>query len=149
MADKITVGNVEITAVMDMVPPPRPPEQMLPEGSREDWGPYDDFPENGQTQPYYGVWVVRSQGQTILVDTGMGPGPHEHLDNRTGNLYEELLMRAWSHARVHQDCFALGADDPNPVVKLNLAVFQDILVGAPGVTGDFGKHLLRRPRWRV
>ncbi|HIN06119.1 MAG TPA: MBL fold metallo-hydrolase [Dehalococcoidia bacterium] len=90
MADKITVGNVEITAVMDMVPPPRPPEQMFPEVSREDWGPYDDILENGQIQLYYGVWVVRSQGQTILVDTGMGPGPHEHLDNRTGNLYEEL-----------------------------------------------------------
>ncbi len=90
MADKITVGNVEITAVMDMVPPPRPPQQMFPDVSREDWGPYEDILENGQIQLYYGVWVVRSQGQTILVDTGMGPGPHEHLDNRTGNLYEEL-----------------------------------------------------------
>ena len=90
MADRITVGNVEITAVMDMIPPPRNPEQMFPEISRDSWGPYEDILENGQLQLYYGVWVVRSQGQTILVDTGMGPGPHEHLDNRTGNLYEEL-----------------------------------------------------------
>ncbi|PKB66259.1 MAG: hypothetical protein BZY81_07430 [SAR202 cluster bacterium Io17-Chloro-G4] len=90
MADKITVGNVEITAVMDMVPPPRPPERMFPDVSREDWGPYEDILENGQIQLYYGVWVVRSQGETILVDTGMGPGPHEQLENRTGNLYEEL-----------------------------------------------------------
>ena len=49
MADKITVGNVEITAVMDMVPPPRPPEQMFPEVSQEDWGPYEDILENKET----------------------------------------------------------------------------------------------------
>jgi glyoxylase-like metal-dependent hydrolase (beta-lactamase superfamily II) len=90
MADKITVGNVEIMAVMDMIPPPRPPERMFPDVTGDDWAPYQDILENGQIQLYYGVWVVRSQGQTILVDTGMGPGPHEHLDNRTGNLYEEL-----------------------------------------------------------
>ncbi|PKB72861.1 MAG: hypothetical protein BZY75_04975 [SAR202 cluster bacterium Io17-Chloro-G7] len=90
MADQITVGNVEIMAVMDMIPPPRPSERMFPDVTGDDWAPYQDILEKGQIQLYYGVWVVRSQGQTILVDTGMGPGPHEHLDNRTGNLYEEL-----------------------------------------------------------
>ena len=90
MADKATVGNVEITAVIDMVPPPRAPEVMFPDVASEDWAPYQDILEGGQLQLYYGVWVVRSQGKTILVDTGMGPGPHAHLDNRTGNLYEEL-----------------------------------------------------------
>ena len=49
-------------------------------------------PQGGLLQLYYGVCGcrVRSQGQTILVDTGMGPGPHPQLGNRTGNLYEEL-----------------------------------------------------------
>ena len=90
MADKATVGNVEITAVIDMVPPPRAPEVMFPDVASEDWAPYQDILEEGQLQLYYGVWVVRSQGKTILVDTGIGPGPHAHLDNGTGNLYEEL-----------------------------------------------------------
>ena len=90
MADKVVVGNVEIIAVMDMVPPPRAPEQMFPGITQDDWKPYEDILESGQLQLYYGVWVVHSQGKTILVDTGMGPGPHEHLGGRTGNLYEEL-----------------------------------------------------------
>lgn len=90
MADKVTVGNVEIMAVLDMVPPPRAPEVMFPDVPKEDWGPYQDTLEAGQIQLYYGVWVLRSQGRTILVDTGMGPGPHPQLGDRTGNLYEEL-----------------------------------------------------------
>ena len=90
MADKVSVGNVEIMAVLDMVPPPRAPEAMFPDVSRDAWKPYESILEDGQLQLYYGVWVVRSQGQTILVDTGMGPGPHPERGNRTGNLYEEL-----------------------------------------------------------
>ena len=90
MAGRITVGNAEVIAVLDMVPPPRAPEMMFAEVSPEDWAPYQDTLEQGQLQLYYGVWVVRSQGRTILVDTGMGPGPHPDRDNRTGNLYEEL-----------------------------------------------------------
>ncbi len=90
MVDRIAVGNAELIAVMDMVPPPRAPEQMFPNVSADDWSAYQDILESGRLQLYYGVWVVRSQGKTILVDTGMGPGPHEHLEGRTGNLYEEL-----------------------------------------------------------
>ena len=90
MAHKVTVGNVEIIAVLDMVPPPRAPEGMFPDVSPADWAPYQDNLEGGQVQLYYGVWVVRSQGLTILVDTGMGPGPHPDRGNLTGNLYEEL-----------------------------------------------------------
>ena len=90
MADKITVGNTEIIAVLDMVPPPRAPEMMFPDVPAEDWAPCQDILEQGQLQLYYGVWVIRPQGQTILVDTGMGPGPHPERGNRSGNLYEEL-----------------------------------------------------------
>ena len=90
MPSRVTVGNVDIMAVLDLVPPPRQPEAMFPDVPADAWAPYQDILEEGQLQLYYGVWVVRSQGQTILVDTGMGPGPHAGLDNRTGNLYEEL-----------------------------------------------------------
>ena len=90
MADRITVGSVEIIAVLDLVPPPRAPEAMFPEITIDDWAPYKDILEHGQLQLYYGVWVVRSKGQTILVDTGLGPGPHPDRGNVTGNLYEEL-----------------------------------------------------------
>ena len=36
MADSIKVGNVEITAVLDMIPPPRDPSVMFPETSARD-----------------------------------------------------------------------------------------------------------------
>ena len=90
MADSIKVGNVEITAVLDMIPPPRDPTVMFPETSASDWESHGDALENGQLQLYYGVWVIRSQGQTILVDTGMGPGPHEHLGGAEGKLFDRL-----------------------------------------------------------
>jgi glyoxylase-like metal-dependent hydrolase (beta-lactamase superfamily II) len=73
-------------AVMDMVPPPRPPEGMFPAVPREAWGPYEDTLENGQFQLYYCSFVLRSKGITIAVDTGMGPGPHPSRGNVTGNL---------------------------------------------------------------
>jgi glyoxylase-like metal-dependent hydrolase (beta-lactamase superfamily II) len=88
MADKGKIGNVEITAVVDMVPPPREPSAMFPDVPASAWGNYKDTLEDGQLQLYYGIFVVLSQGKTILVDTGMGPGPHPERGNRTGNLYE-------------------------------------------------------------
>ena len=90
MADKITVGNVEIMAVIDMVPPPRPPEVMFPDVPADSWSSYPDVLEAGQLQLYYGCFVLRSQGVTILVDTGLGPGPHADRGNVKGNLFEEL-----------------------------------------------------------
>lgn len=90
MTDTVTVGNVEIMGVIDMVPPPRDPAAFFPGVSLRDWEPYTEFLEDGQAQLYYGCFVVRSQGKTILVDTGMGPGPHPDRGNRTGHLFEEL-----------------------------------------------------------
>jgi glyoxylase-like metal-dependent hydrolase (beta-lactamase superfamily II) len=90
MADKVTIGDVEVVAVLDMIPPPRAPEAMFPQTSTSDWDPYQDILEEGQLQLYYGVWLVRSQGKTILVDTGMGPGPHPQRGNVEGHLFERL-----------------------------------------------------------
>ena len=90
MADKVTVGNVEITAVIDMVPPPRDPSAMFPDTAPGDWAGYQDVLEGGQLQLYYGCFVVRSQGTTILVDTGLGPGPHPDRGNVQGELFDKL-----------------------------------------------------------
>ena len=109
MADKISVGNVEIIAVLDMVPPPRDTAVFFPDVTKQDWAPYeDDVLENGQLQLYYGCFFVRSQGEVILVDTGMGPGPHRKLGNLTGDLLNRLK---------HQ---GVGADDVDMVVHTHL-----------------------------
>ena len=88
MAETAKVGDVELTAVLDMVPPAREPSAMFPEVPAAAWEPYKDTLEDGQLQLYYGAFVVQSGRATILVDTGMGPGPHPDRGNRTGNLYE-------------------------------------------------------------
>jgi glyoxylase-like metal-dependent hydrolase (beta-lactamase superfamily II) len=61
---------------------------MFPEVPAAAWEPYKDTLEDGQLQLYYGVFVLSTGTSTILVDTGMGPGPHPERGNRTGNLYE-------------------------------------------------------------
>ena len=88
MADKATIGDFEMTAVIDMVPPSRTPSAMFPEVPESAWEPYKDALEDGQLQLYDGVLVLVSSDRTILVDTGMGPGPHPDRGNATGNLYE-------------------------------------------------------------
>src|ERR687897_615200 len=88
MAETAKVGDVELTAVLDMVPPAREPSAVFPEVPAAAWEPYKDTLEDGQLQLYYGAFVVQSGRATILVDTGMGPGPHPDRGNRTGNLYE-------------------------------------------------------------
>ncbi len=109
MADKIQVGNVEIVAVLDMVPPPRDPTIFIRDYPREAWAPYEDeVLENGLLQLYYGSFFVRSQGKTVLVDTGMGPGPHAHLENRTGDLIGQMRAKG------------VGPDDVDVVIHTHL-----------------------------
>ena len=64
MADKATIGNVEVTAVIDMVPPPREPSAMFPDVPADAWASYQDTLEDGQLQLYYGVFLLKT---TILV----------------------------------------------------------------------------------
>jgi len=92
MANQIKVGNVEIKFVLDMVPPPRDPSTMFPTTDAHDWEPYHDALEDCQLQLYYGHFYLRSLGQTIMVDTGMGPGPHESRGNRTGDMLNQLKI---------------------------------------------------------
>ena len=42
MAESINIGNVEVTCVLDMVPPPRPTTAMFPEVSESEWDGHQD-----------------------------------------------------------------------------------------------------------
>ena len=109
MTDRVQIGNVEIVAVLDMVPPPRDPTVFISDQPRSAWAPYEEeVLEDGMLQLYYGSFFLRSQGQTVLVDTGMGPGPHAHLEGRTGNLLGAL------------DQAGVGADDVDVVLHTHL-----------------------------
>ncbi len=92
MVERLTVGNVEIGAALDMIPPPRHPRDFFPNVAQTQWAPYeDDVLVEGHLQLYYGHFFVHSQGKTIMVDTGMGPGPHPTRDNRRGDLLNQLV----------------------------------------------------------
>lgn len=86
------VGDAEIIAVTDMnIIYPRPLPELFPSVPLEAWDDYrgdfaDTFAGN-HIRLEIGCYVVRSQGQTILIDTGYGPGPIEGED---GQLMDNL-----------------------------------------------------------
>ena len=65
MAEKATIGNVEVTAVIDMVPPPREPSAMFPDVPADAWAAYQDTLEDGQLQLYYGVFLLKTSEHVI------------------------------------------------------------------------------------
>ena len=135
MSDKITVGNVEITAVIDMVPPSRPTEMFFPEVASDDWAPYQDVLEDGQLQLYYGHFFLRSQGKVVMVDTGMGPGPHPERGNRTGDLVNQLKLAG------------VATDDVNVVVHTHL--HADHVGWNLKISGGMPAPYFRRARYLV
>ena len=56
------------------------------------WDPYreEQLSPAGEIVLPYCLFVLRSQGQIILADTGMGAGPHLSRGNLSGNLLNEL-----------------------------------------------------------
>lgn len=94
----MTVGNAEIVALTDMnVPYPTPLEELWPNVPVKAW---DDFKarypetfEGKQMRLEIGCYLVRSQGRTILIDTGYGPGPVEHIGGFRGQLMANLASK--------------------------------------------------------
>ena len=118
MPGQIRVGNVDIVAVLDMVPPPRDPWMMFPTTAEPDWHPHQDALECGQLQLYYLHFFLRSEGKLIMVDTGMGPGPHPERGNRTGDLVGQLKLKGVetgdvdvvAHTHLHGDHVGWNVD---------------------------------------
>jgi len=90
---RMNVGNVEIVSLLD-TPFEIPWQIFFPERSESDFEPYREryprsYGERGfKTQA--GCYAVRSQGQTILCDTGIGPGPIQFLGGLRGSLLEDM-----------------------------------------------------------
>src|SRR5262245_29948482 len=76
---RISIGNVEISHVYDLIVDfPVTLDQLFPTMSAETWEPYRRRYPNvfgaGNTWRWHaGSFLIRSRGQTILVDTGIGP----------------------------------------------------------------------------
>ena len=92
MADRTRIGDVDIMGLIDMEPPANPPTNFFRDTVAEDWDPYraEYLEPNGTMQLYYGCFVLRSPGKTVLVDTGIGAGPFPTRENKRGELMDQL-----------------------------------------------------------
>ncbi len=96
MAGKLTVGNVEIVSLTDAEGPfPFLLSQVFPSVQPAQWETYRQrypqvFVDADTWHNHFGCYLVRSRGRTILIDTGIGPGPVEILGGLRGKLLDEL-----------------------------------------------------------
>ena len=94
----LTVGGVELVALSDMnLPFPMPLTELFPMASAEAWAPYRErYPETFDGEHMLieiGCYLVRSEGRTILIDTGYGEGPIESIGGRRGELMDDLAAK--------------------------------------------------------
>ena len=75
---KTTVGSVEVTAMVD-AHFSFPAENIYPEAG-DRLSEYADLLPDGQLSLICGCALLRADGQTVLVDTGLGPGDESLLD---------------------------------------------------------------------
>lgn len=93
-SSKVTVGNAEIVALLDAVMD-FPFDAFFPAVPAEAFEPYrqaygDSWAPDGRFRTYAQCYAVRSQGRTILIDTGVGPGPLDMLGGSRGQLLADM-----------------------------------------------------------
>ncbi len=86
------IGRIEVVAICDFLPPPAPPDQSFPDVPLEAWEPYREssLRPDGQLPRNYGVFILRSDDFIAIVDTGLGPGPHQAQNGMEGQLLANL-----------------------------------------------------------
>ncbi len=97
----LRVGEVEIIALSDMnLAFPTPLTGLFPGTDDKDWAPYreryaDTF-DGDHVLIEIGCYLLRSDGRTILIDTGYGEGPIESIGGRRGELMDDLAAKGVS-----------------------------------------------------
>ena len=67
------LGDVELTRVLEWQGPFAPAEAVLPHAAPQAWQQFaPDFWHDGMFRAALQTWLLRSEGRTILVDTGIG-----------------------------------------------------------------------------
>ena len=101
----LRVGEVEIVALSDMkLGFPTPLPDLFPGTSAGDWETYRErYPDTFDGDHVLieiGCYLVRSDGRTILIDTGYGEGPIESIGGRRGELMDDLAAKGISTGEV-------------------------------------------------
>jgi glyoxylase-like metal-dependent hydrolase (beta-lactamase superfamily II) len=122
---KITVGNCEIISLTDAAME-FPWTLMFPNVSEKERESYRDlypacYGERG-FKTDAGAYAVRSSGKTVLVDTGIGPGPIAMLGGLQGRLVDDMKAKGVSpesvdivvHTHLHVDHVGWNLTDGKP-----------------------------------
>jgi glyoxylase-like metal-dependent hydrolase (beta-lactamase superfamily II) len=103
----LRVGDAEIVLLEDRWSLPRPLAQVYPNVPADAWRPFvERYPATydgaGNSRSPVRCYVVRSQGRTILVDTGVGPadGPIAGMFGGGGALIDLLAAEGIAPAQV-------------------------------------------------
>jgi glyoxylase-like metal-dependent hydrolase (beta-lactamase superfamily II) len=136
----IEIGNVEITAVVDAAVPRAPRHACFPALPDEAFAPFAEFmADDGVSIPItITSFLVRSEGKTILVDTGIGAKGRAYFPN--GRLPEALGE------------IGVGVDDIDIVLATHIHVdhvgWHTTAVG-DGFAPTFPKatYVFNRPEW--
>lgn len=92
-APKVTVGSVEIISLLDTTMD-FDWKMFFPNNDPKDFEPYrETYPgsfADGKFRTYAHCYAIRSQGKTVLCDTGLGPGPIEFLGGIRGRLLDDM-----------------------------------------------------------
>ena len=91
--NKMTVGNVEITALSDGFLQ-FDLSNFFPSIPEENWAPYEShLTPDHKLRLNIACFLVRSDGRTILVDTGLGPKPPGAQDYLAGELLDDFKAK--------------------------------------------------------
>ena len=116
---KINVGNAEVLSVTDGADR-APASTLFPNVTASAWDAYPGLVgDDGKLDINFGSFVIRSQGKTILVDTGWGkeyPGKLMDELSEKGVSTEEIDIVAFTH--LHIDHVGWNITEGNGVPRL-------------------------------
>src|SRR5689334_11556134 len=108
-AQTFTLGDVQITRIVDWQGPFAPAAGLLPGIPREEWERNSDWltPEHWDPAGDLAImalqaWVLRSAGRTIIVDTGMG-ADHARPSSPGFDRWQSQLLPALSRVGIGPD----------------------------------------------
>jgi len=88
---------VTVTAMADFVPPAFPTSQFFPDVPEDSWKSYRRWlTPQGQFQTNFCFFALKTPSGIVLVDTGLGPGPHEMMGGGRGKLLEQFQIKGFS-----------------------------------------------------